>query len=143
MQYYVGEGLGKVLIIELARGEELFSSVETILEKEGIRNAYLASALGSIEHLEYHRPKTMGEVTDDEMLSLEGPFEFGGISGTVIDGVAHFHFNAGGTKGNHIGHLERGTRVLYLLELVVMELKGFDLERKWTPEKVKRLFPKE
>ncbi len=143
MQYYVGEGLGRVLIIELARGEELFSGVEQILEKEGIRNAYVASAVGSTAHLEYHRPRDMGEATDDEMLSLEGPFEFGNISGTIIDGVAHFHFTAGGTKGNHIGHLERGTVVLYLLELVVIELKGFDLERKWTPEKVKRLFPRE
>ncbi len=143
MEYYVGEGLGRVLIIELQRGEELFSGVEEVLKKEGIRNAYVASAVGSTAHLEYHRPKHMGEVTDDEMLSLEGPFEFGGISGTVIDGSAHFHFSAGGTKGNHIGHLERGTTVLYLLELLVIELKGFDLERKMTPEMVKRLFPKE
>ena len=83
MEYYVGEGLGRVLIIELQRGEELFSGVEEVLKKEGIRNAYVASAVGSTAHLEYHRPKHMGEVTDDEMLSLEGPFEFGGISGTV------------------------------------------------------------
>ncbi len=143
MQYFVGEGLGKVLIIELARGEELFSGVEAVLKKEGIRNAYIASAVGSTAHLEYHRPMTMGAAAEDEMLSLEGPFEFGSISGTAIDGVLHFHFTAGGTKGNHIGHLEPGTTVLYLLELVVMEIKGFELERKMTPEKVKRLFPKE
>ncbi len=143
MEYYVGEGIGKVLIVELQRGEELFLGVEEVLKKEGIKNAYIASAVGSTAHLEYHRPKHMGEVTDDEYLSLEGPFEFGSIAGTVIDGVSHFHFTAGGTKGNHIGHLERGTTVLYLLELVVFELKGFELERKMTPEMVKRLFPKE
>lgn len=142
MKYYMGEGVGKTLLIELDRGEELFSGVEKVLEEEGIRNAYIASAVGSVAHLEYHRPLHMGEVTDDEMLSLEGPFEFGDIMGTVIDGVAHFHFSCGGVGGNHIGHLERGTTVLYLLELLVIELKGFDLERKMTKENVKKLFLK-
>lgn len=143
MKYYSGDGIGKVLLIELDRGEELFDGIETILEKEGIRNAYIASAVGSVAHLEYHRPKDMSETTDDEMLSIPGPYEFGSLTGTVIDGVAHFHFSAGSAKGNHIGHLERGTTVLYLLELLVFELKGFDLERKWTDAGVRKLFPKE
>lgn len=141
MKYYSGEGIGRVLVIELDRGEDLFQGVERILEKEGIKNAYVASAVGSIEHLEYHRPKTMDIATEDEFLSLEGPYEFGGITGTVFDGVAHFHFSAGGVNGIHAGHLERGTKVLYLLELIVIELKGLNLQRKLTPENVKKLFP--
>lgn len=141
MKYYNGEGVGRTLIIELDRGEDLFEGLERILEKEGIKDAYIASAVGSIEHLEYHRPKTMDAATDDEFLSLEGPFEFGNISGTVFDGVAHLHFSAGGVHGLHIGHLERGTKILYLLELVVIELKGLKLKRELTPERVKKLFP--
>lgn len=143
MKYYNGNGVGKTLVIELDRGEEIFQSVEDILEREGIKNAYIASAVGSIEHLEYHRPTTMDISTEDEFLSLKGPYEFGGITGTVFNGVAHFHFSAGGVNGLHSGHLERGTKVLYLLELVVIELKGLNLERKLTPEKVKKLFPVE
>ncbi|HIU77611.1 MAG TPA: DNA-binding protein [Candidatus Pelethocola excrementipullorum] len=141
MKCYSGEGVGRTLIIELDRGEDVFDKVEEVLLKEGIKNAYIASAVGSIAQLEYHRPKSMDAATEDEFLSLEGPFEFGGISGTIIDGVAHFHFSAGGTDGLHIGHLERGTKVLYLLELVVVELKGLSLKRMLTPEKVKKLFP--
>lgn len=141
MKYYSGKGIGRTLLIELDRGEELFEGIERILAKEGIKNAYIASAVGSVAHLEYHRPKGMGEVTEDEFLSLEGPFEFGGLTGTVIDGIAHFHFSAGGVSGLHVGHLERGTTVLYLLELLVIEMDGFDLRREMTPENVKKLFP--
>lgn len=80
----------------------------------------------------------MDEATEDEFLSLNGPFESGGISGTIINGVAHLHFSGGGVGGVHVGHLERGTKVLYLMELVVIELKGFELQRKLTPENVKK-----
>lgn len=141
MKYYNGSGIGKTLLIELERGEDIFESVESILKEEDIQNAYVASAVGSIAHLEYHRPKSMDATTEDEFLSLDGPFEFGGITGTIIDGAAHFHFSAGGMEGIHAGHLERGTKVLYLLELLVIEIKGFGLKREWTPEKVKKLFP--
>ena len=141
MKYYGASGIGKVLLVELDKGEDLFEGIEDILKKEGIRNAYIASAVGSIEHLEYHRPTGMGEVTEDEFLSLEGPFEFGSLTGTVIDGAIHFHFSAGGVDQLHIGHLERGTKVLYLMELLVIELTGLALQRRMTPENVKKLFP--
>ncbi len=141
MKYYNGEGVGRTLVIELDRGEDLFEGLEEILKKEGIKDAYVASAVGSIERLEYHRPKTMDAATEDEFLSLDGPYEFGNISGTVFDGVPHLHFSAGGVNGLHVGHLERNTKVLYLLELVVIELKGLHLKRELTPENVKKLFP--
>jgi hypothetical protein len=39
--------------------------------------------------------------------------------------------------------MEPGTEVLYLFEVVLAELSGLNLERKLTPEKVKKLFPKD
>lgn len=141
MKAFMGDGIGRTMILELDRGEDIVEGVEAALKKEGIRNAYIASAVGSIQHLEYHRPLTMDEATEDEFLSLNGPFESGGISGTIINGVAHLHFSGGGVGGVHVGHLERGTKVLYLMELVVIELEGFELQRKLTPENVKKLFP--
>ena len=105
MKAFMGSGVGRTVILELDRGDDIVESVEKTLEKEGIKNAYIASAVGSIQHLEYHRPLTMDEATEDEFLSLDGP------------------------------------RVLYLMELVVIELEGFALKRVLTPENVKKLFP--
>ena len=131
MKLYEGGKVGKVIILELERGDDVFEEVDRALKQSGIKDAYIASAVGSVAQLEYHRPT-----------NIQGPFEFGGITGTVVDGAPHFHFSAGGVSGNYIGHLEKGTKVLYLLELVIVEVKGFNLKRKMTDEKVNKLFAK-
>lgn len=141
MKSYMGNGIGRTMIIELDRGDDIIEGVENALKEKGIRNAYIASAVGSLEHLDYHRPTTMDLATEDEFLSIDGPFETGGITGTIIDGVAHLHFSSGGIGGVHVGHLEKGTKVLYLMELVLIELNGLELKRVLTPENVKKLFP--
>jgi predicted DNA-binding protein with PD1-like motif len=41
------------------------------------------------------------------------------------------------------GHMEPGSEVMFLLEVVMIELSDCDLERRVTPEKVKKLFRKD
>ena len=143
MRHFTGSGLGRVVIVELTRGDLIIESIEAALEKEGIKNAFIASGIGSLMRLQYHRPLTLAEVAEDEFFNLEEPFELGNIAGTVIDGVAHIHFSAGSPNGVQIGHLEKGTQALYLAEITLVEITGMDLERRLTPENVKKLFPKE
>ncbi len=143
MKHYCAKGLGRVIILELERGEKVIESVESVLKEEGIANAYIASAVGSVKHVEFHRPLTMDEATVDEFVSFDQPFELGCISGTVIDGSAHLHFSMGSKESIQIGHLEKGTEVLYLLELTIIEIEGIQLKRMLTPENVRKLFPKE
>lgn len=143
MKHFSAKGLGRVIILELERGEKIIESIEETLKKEGIKNAYIASGIGSVKHVEFHRPLTMDEATVDEYVSFDQPFELGCISGTIIDGAAHLHFAMGSYESLQIGHLEKGTEVLYLVELTIVEIEGIQLERKFTPEKVKKLFPKE
>lgn len=143
MKHFCAKGLGRVIILELERGEKIIESVEETLKEAGIKNAYIASGIGSVKHLEFHRPLTMDEATVDEYVSFDQPFELGCISGTIIDGVAHLHFAMGSHESLQIGHLEEGTEVLYLAELTIVEIEGIELERVLTPEKVKKLFPKE
>lgn len=141
MKYYCGKGLGRVIILELDRGEKIIEAVESTLKEVGIKNAYIASAVGSVKHVEFHRPTTMDLAAVDEYVSFDEPFELGCISGTIIDGVAHLHFSMGSNESIQIGHLEKGTEVLYLVELTIIEIEGVELKRMLTPEKVKKLFP--
>ena len=141
MKHFCASGLGRVIILELDRGEMIIESVESILKQEGIKNAFVSSAVGSVSHVEFHRPITLDAAAVDEFLSFDEPFELGGISGTVIDGVAHLHFSMASKDSIQIGHLEKGTEVLYLVELTITEIKGIQLTRMLTPEKVKKLFP--
>jgi predicted DNA-binding protein with PD1-like motif len=134
--------LGKTIIIELERGEPLIEGVCRELEKSGIKNAVVGSAVGSVQKLVYHRPTDMGQAANDETLTVNAPMEVGSLTGSVIDGQAHFHIIAIGPEGVYGGHMEPGTEVMYLFEIVMIELSGCNLERRLTPEKVKKLFKK-
>ena len=133
---------GRTLIIELERGEPLIEGVCAELEKSGIKNAIIGSAVGSIQKLVYHFPTDMGQTANDKFLTVNAPMEIGSLTGSVIDGQAHFHIVAIGPEGVYRGHVEPGTEVMYLLEIVMIELSGCNLERRVTPEKVKKLFKK-
>lgn len=141
MKCYSGSGLGRTFLLELDRGELIVESIEKVLQENNVKNAYIASGIGSVQHVEFHRPTTLSEVTEDEFLSFDQPFELGGISGTIIDGVAHLHFSMGSKDSLQIGHLEYGTKVLYLAELLIVEISGVSLKRVMTKEKVRKLFP--
>ena len=140
MQKYVADTFGKVVILELERGEKIIETVEETLKELGIRNAYVASGIGSVQRLCYHKPTSLSAQAEDVFIDEVGAFEFGGIAGTVINGVAHFHFTIANMDGVYAGHLEYGTEVLYLAEITLVELPGFALERKLTDENVKKLF---
>ena len=142
MKHFDPVTLGRTIIIELERGEPLIEGVCRELEKSGIKNAIIGSAVGSVQKLIYHRPTDMGQAANDEILTVNAPMEVGSLTGSVIDGQAHFHIIAIGPGGVYGGHMEPGTEVMYLFEIVMIELSGCNLERRLTPEKVKKLFKK-
>ena len=99
MKEFTGGRGGKIVTLELVRGEELISSIETKLAEMGIKNAAVISAVGSLQRLNYHRPTTFAEAAEDEWFDLKVPLEICSLSGTVFDGVGHFHFSAAGQDG--------------------------------------------
>ena len=142
MKHFDPVALGKTVIIELERGEPLIEGICQELEKSGIKNAIVGSAVGSIQKLVYHRPTDMGAAASDELLTVTAPMEVGSLIGSVIDGQAHFHVVAMAPDAVYGGHMEPGTEVMYLFEVVMVELTNCKLERRVTPEKVKKLFKK-
>lgn len=142
MKQYSTDGLGRTIIIELDRGEKIIEGICAALEEAGIRNAIVGSAVGSIQKLNYHRPTDMSAAAVDELLCVEKPMEIGSLTGTVIDGVAHFHFVAADPTDIYCGHLENGSETMYLMEVTMVELTGCNLERRLTPENVKKIFEK-
>ena len=143
MKHFDPVKLGKTVIIELERGEPLIEGICKELDKSGIKNAIVGSAVGSIQKLVYHRPTDMGQAANDELLTVNAPMEIGSLIGSVIDGQAHFHIVAMAPDAVYGGHVESGTEVMYLLEIIMIELTDCDLERRVTPEKVKKLFRKD
>ena len=140
MKDFRGGKLGKTVIVEMERGEKLIEGLKNKLSELGIKNAVVVSAIGSLQKLCYHRPTSFGAAAEDEFITVEEPLEICSLVGTVINGEPHFHFSAAGPNGIYGGHLEVGTEVLYLVEITLTEIEGFNLQRKLTDENVKKLF---
>lgn len=128
---FYGEGVGRVIVINLSRGDRLLESIRDRLREEGIRNAVLFGAVGSLQKLVYHLPTSMGPTSDDVFITVEGagPIELGSLSGNVIDGDPHLHIVAQDKNGNYVGHLEEGAEVLFLAEVILAEITGLNIHR--------------
>lgn len=49
------------------------------------------------------------------------------MAGVIADGRPHLHAVVSDNKKAYAGHLEKGCRVLYLAEIVVLELEDVEL----------------
>lgn len=129
MKKYMGCELGRVLILNLKRGDLLLETIESELQKSGIKDALLTSAIGSLQKVVLHRVIGTGREPEDEFITLEKPMELASLQGIVLDGKAHFHMVVSDVEQTYTGHLEPGTTVLYLGEISLLELKGISLCR--------------
>lgn len=129
MKKYTGYEFGKVIILNLQRGDLLLETIEEELEKSGIKNALLTSAIGSMQKVVLHRVVGTGREPEDEFITLDRPMELASLQGVVLDGKAHFHMVVSDVEQAYTGHLEPGTEVLYLGEVSLVEIKDVSLCR--------------
>lgn len=126
---FQGKGTGRVVIINLQRGDLLLESIEESLKDMGIKNAIITSAIGSLQKAVFHRVTGMEREPVDEFVTVESPLELASLQGVVIDGHPHFHMVISDPKMPYTGHLEHGTTVLYLVEITLLEVEGISLKR--------------
>ena len=125
----VCEGLGRIVILRFDRGDKLREGICAKLRELGIKNAVLLSAIGTFEKARFHRIKNTNPRAEDEILEVEGPMELASVAGIVADGEPHFHMVFQDLNRAYAVHLENGSVVCYLAEIVLGELKGVELTR--------------
>ncbi|MBM7583462.1 putative DNA-binding protein with PD1-like motif [Caldicoprobacter guelmensis] len=130
MRRDIGEELGRIIILNLQRGEDLLKSIREQLKQIGIKNAVVLSAIGSLQRAVFHRVTGMEESPVDEYVTLEKPMELASLQGVIVDGDPHLHMVISDLEQTYTGHLEEGTVVLYLVEITLAEIKGVNLQRK-------------
>ena len=129
MRTIVSEGLGRIVILSFDRGEYLREGIRDKMKELGIKNAVLVSAIGTFYKAEYHRIKTTDPKPTDEFLTAEGPMELSSVDGIIADGEPHFHMTFQDLNRAYSVHLEDGSIVCYLAEIVLAEIKGVALTR--------------
>ena len=129
MNAFMGSGFGRVVTINLKRGEKLLESIRDQLKKEGIRSGIVLCAIGSLEKAVIHRVMDNGVTPKDEYVTIEQPMELASLQGIIADGEPHFHVVISDLKKTYTGHLEPETTVLYLAEIAIAEINDLEIRR--------------
>ena len=123
------QGTGRLVVINLERGDLLLESIRDALDSYGIRDAVITSAIGSLSKVVLHRVTGYEPQPVDEFVTLEKPMELASLQGIVVDGHPHFHMVVSDLEQAYTGHLEEGTTTLYLVEISLLELTNAELKR--------------
>ena len=140
---YCTEGTGRVVVINLERGDLLLEGIRSELARHGIRDAVVTSAIGSLSKVVLHRVTGFEPKPVDEYITLEKPMELASLQGVVLDGHPHFHMVVSDLEQAYTGHLEEGTTALYLVEISLLELKNAGLKRVPDELGIAKLRPKD
>jgi len=129
MTTYSGESFGRILIVNLGRGEKLLESIKEAVRKANIRDGVILSAIGSLQAAHFHRVTSFADSPEDEFVKLERPIELASLQGIIADYEPHFHMVISDQDKAYTGHLEPDTTVVYLAEITIAEIKGLSLAR--------------
>ena len=140
MKIFKGNGFGKVHVLRLDKGDYLLESVEEFIKTENIKNAVVVSAIGTLDYCVLHMVVTTGFPPVEHFEKWEDkPLELSSMSGIIANGDPHFHMVVSDHQYAYSGHVEYGCRILYLGEIVIAELDGFDFMRVRNIDNIKEL----
>ncbi|MBO3833417.1 MAG: DNA-binding protein [Candidatus Brockarchaeota archaeon] len=122
-------GLGRIIVLRGDRGEDLLETIETAARANRVANSVIISAIGTLENCRMHRVTSRRLPPEEEYVDIDGPLEINSVSGIIANGRLHAHISVSNGKGTYGGHLEPGSRILYLAEIVVAEITGVSFNR--------------
>jgi predicted DNA-binding protein with PD1-like motif len=130
MQSFEAKASGRVFVLRLDPGDFLLESIRAFIQQEGIRDAYIASAIGTLDHCVMHMVMTTKYPAVEHFARWEDkPLEVSSIDGLIAGGIPHLHMVVSDHEKAYSGHLEEGCRVLYLAEIVIAELDDAGFQR--------------
>jgi len=133
MEYFSTKEFGRAFVLRLDQGDMVLESINELVAKEGIKDAVVVSGIGTLDRCTLHMVMTTDyppvehfERWEDKPLELAS---LASIDGIIADGKPHLHAVVSDHEKAYAGHLENGCRVLYLAEIVIVEVKSLDLVR--------------
>ena len=144
MEYFSTEKIGRIFVLRLDPGDFLLESIEGLVQKENVKDAVVVSAIGTLDEYRVHWVTTTGFPAENHFEHWKDkPLELASVGGVIANGKPHFHVVVSDSEKAYSGHLERGCRILYTAELVIIELKSLNLARERCDDQVVRLKSRE
>ncbi len=130
MEFFTTHPSGRAFVLRLDPGDYLLECINDFSKKVNIREGYVASAIGTLDYCVMHMVMTTGYPPVEHFERWEDkPLELSSIDGFIADGTPHLHMVVSDHQRAYSGHLEPGCRVLYLAEIVIVELEPTWLRR--------------
>ena len=136
--------LGRVVALRLRPGTDVLLGLEEACKRAGINNGVILSAIGSLDGVQFCNPVELPEKKAGygygETLHLTGPIELTSASGIICHDDAgntnlHVHISLSDRHGNaHGGHLGEGTKGLLTVDVILAEIEGLVMGRKFDQE---------
>ncbi|MFC1916107.1 PPC domain-containing DNA-binding protein [Chloroflexota bacterium] len=137
MQY---AGPIEVVTIGIEPGEMLLETIRDALKKHDIRNGVVVSGIGALKSCHLHHIEHRDFPPSNRFFTIEKPLELSSISGIIADGEPHLHAVVSyADKESYSGHLEDGSEVLYLAEVVILVFNGLKMTRHFDEQRGIRL----
>lgn len=140
MMHYSAEGKqGRTIVARLKPGQDIVAGITSVIEKHNIKSGYIPVLLTGLKQLRIISMNFTDNEDNPQNVELEyqEPLDcFGqGTIATLDDKPSiHIHFTAAQAGNKTIsGHLVSGI-VLYVTELVIVEITGITMTRKKDPE---------
>jgi len=142
MEYFSTEKIGRVFILRLDPDDYLLESIVDLVSEENVKDAVVVSGIGTLDQYRVHLVMTTGFPPENRFEHWrDKPLELASISGVIANGEPHLHVVVSNSEKAYAGHLEKGCRVLYLAEIVIIELKSMNLNRVPNAKHISRLTP--
>ncbi len=110
--YAVPTQFSRVLVLRFKYGTDLQAGLEAKVKEQGIRNAVILSAFGSVRNYHVHDVSNRTfPVKDTFVQDPTSPADIAGMSGFVMSGRVHAHITLASPDKAFAGHLEPGTNV--------------------------------
>jgi len=124
MKNYTTKAGDKLHILRLDTGDDVLACVNELIEKEGIKNGAVISGIGTLDYCVLHMVTTTGFPAVEHFERWENkPLELTSVDGLIADGIPHLHAVVSDSQKAYSGHLEPGCRILYLGEMLIMEIE--------------------
>ncbi len=132
MEYQVGRP-GRVIVMRLSEGEDLYESIETVAKKEDIRAAAVLITGGFRKANVVVGPKREKPKIEPLFKEFSGPGEVLGVGTIYSDDEGpkmHMHTAIGKGDETLIGCPRGGAKVFLILEVTIIEIEGISATRK-------------
>jgi len=130
MQYFSTNEIGRIFVLYLAPDDYILESIKTMIEKENINDGVVISGIGTFSDCTLHMVMTTGFPPQEYFAKWKNkPIELVSVQGIIANRVPHLHAVISNKDKTWAGHLEEKCKILYLAEIVIIEVKNLNLKR--------------